>query len=82
MSGNYIWECTNKKCKKRLVYWAEAEHGGVVKEGGSYTHASDNGNIYLCPDCEKPLNRYYKTCTDCGCATCGGMSSCANCYEK
>jgi len=80
--GNYLWECTNKKCKKRLVGWAETVHGGIVKEGGDYSHASENGNIMLCPKCKKKLDRYYTTCDECGCQTTGGMSSCANCYSK
>lgn len=79
--GNFIFECTNKKCKKHLVYWAETKHGGILKEGESCHCASRTGNIMLCPECNKRLTRYYLTC-ECGVETCGGMSSCANCYSK
>lgn len=82
MSGNYFWECTNKECEKHLVSWSEILHGGVVEEGGNYAHADENGNIRLCRECKKELDKYYTTCTECGCSTTGGLSVCANCYEK
>ena len=81
MGGNFIWECANKKCKVRTLGWASTKHGGVVKEGGDHSHADRNGNIHLCPECKKKLDRYYTTC-DCGLSTTGGMSSCAHCYYK
>ena len=78
--GDFIWECTNKKCNKRLVYWAETILGNC--NDTSSKGKGRNGNVHHCPKCNHKLERYYTTCDDCGNATCGGMSSCANCYEK
>lgn len=79
--GNYIFECKNKKCKKRLVYWAQTVLGGMANERKCYPSCVQGQNRHLCPKCKKELNRYYLTC-GCGVKTCGGMSVCANCYGK
>ena len=79
--SNYIFKCINKKCKKRLVYWAETVHGGIATERKCYPSCVQGQNRKMCPECGKELSRYYRTC-ECGIKTCGGMSVCANCYEK
>lgn len=80
--GNYLFECINKKCKKHLVGWAETILGGIATERKCYPSCVQGQNRHLCPKCKKELDRYYRTCTECGVETCGGMSVCANCYEK
>ena len=81
-NGDYLFQCVNKKCKENLVGWAGTIHGGVVTERKSYPSCVQGQNRKMCPKCKKELDRYYTTCRDCGNKTCGGMSSCANCYCK
>jgi len=77
--SDFIWECTNKKCSKKTMGWSATVLGNC--KDASSKGKDRIGNVHHCPECNHKLERYYTRC-DCGVETCGGMSSCANCYEK